>query len=506
MHRPSLLDRAISAVSPEAGLRRMKARLRATAAVQEFTALYDGAARTHRTSGRRVQSTSADRETAGALRRLRDVSRDMVRNNPYAARAVQVYTSNIVGAGIIPIVQTIDLDLKSRVQDLVKRHLETTAIDADGRHNIYGLQSLVMRTVAESGEAIVHRIATPADRKLAVPFQIRVLEPDYLDSSKDQMLSAGRISQGVEYDASGRRVAYHMFNAHPGDTVSVLRDVSRRIPASDIAHVYRQDRPGQTRGVPWLSPVLMPIWDLGEYEDAELVRQRVAACFSAFVLGEDQATSIADGSSGSKSLAGNPLDTLEPGTIQSLPVGTDIKFSTPPATAGYPEYLRSKQRSISIGLNIPYEALTGDLTRTNFSSGRMGWLEFARAIDQWRWHMLIPQMCDRVCDWFREAALPALNGANQYRFDHTPPRREMIDPTKEIPAARDAIRSGLSSRSEEVRKLGYDPEVVEQEQAEENRRADALHLKFDSDGRAPPTLPLGGQPQDQIDGNEVASE
>jgi lambda family phage portal protein len=498
-----IIDRIVSAFAPEAGLRRTRARLQADAATRNFTALYDGAARTHRTAGRRISSTSADRETAGAIRRLRDVARDLVRNNAYAARAVQVISANMVGAGIIPSVQCESAPLKRRVQALVRQHLETTAVDADGRNNIYGLQALVARTVAESGEALLLRIRTPASRRLPVPLQVRVLEPDYLDSTKDQPIAGGgRVSQGVEYDRHGTRVAYWLFDAHPGDTTSWQRETSRRIPADDVAHIYRLDRPGQSRGVTWLAPVLMPIWDLGEYEDAELVRQRVAACFAAFVMGEDQSSTLA--SANGASMQGLPVDALEPGTIQSLPNGTDIKFSSPPLTAGYPEYLRSKQRSIAIGLNVPYEALTGDLERTNFSSGRMGWLEFSRAIDQWRWHMLIPQMCDPICGWFREAAAIGLNGRTDYTFSHTPPRREMIDPTKEIPAARDAVRAGFSSRSEEVRKLGYDPETVEQEIAAENARADGLAQKFDSDGRYPATMPLGGQIRDDADGTQFA--
>ena len=72
------------------------------------------------------------------------------------------------------------------------------------------------------------------------------------------------------------------------------------------------------------------------------------------------------------------------------------------------------------------------------------------------------------------------------------PRREMIDPAKEIAAARDSVRAGLSSRSEELRKLGYDPDQVEADLAAENRRADALGLKFDSDGRFPMNAPMPG--------------
>ena len=59
----------------------------------------------------------------------------------------------------------------------------------------------------------------------------------------------------------------------------------------------------------------------------------------------------------------------------------------------------------------------------------------------------------------------------------------MIDPTREIPAIRNAIRAGLSSRSFEQRRLGFDPHDIDAEIAADNARADASELIFDSDPR-----------------------
>jgi capsid protein len=42
-------------------------------------------------------ATSADTEIRAAIRRLRDRSRQLARNNPYAKRALQVYRTMIVG-------------------------------------------------------------------------------------------------------------------------------------------------------------------------------------------------------------------------------------------------------------------------------------------------------------------------------------------------------------------------------------------------------------------------
>ena len=91
-------DRAIASVAPRTAARRVLARQ----AFETLTRGYDGAAKGRRTDGWRATGSSADTEigVAGAL--LRDRMRDLVRNNPHAAKAVAVLVNNIIGAGIMP--------------------------------------------------------------------------------------------------------------------------------------------------------------------------------------------------------------------------------------------------------------------------------------------------------------------------------------------------------------------------------------------------------------------
>lgn len=487
MVKSTLLDRAIGWALPEREARRVAARAQ-TAGLTRATALYDGAARTHRTAGRRISTSDANAEILYAAQRLRDVSRDFGRNNPYAARAVAGIASNVVGAGIIPSVAAARPRVKEALQTLIRDHLDTPAIDIDGRHNLYGLEALICRTVVESGEALVVRYLPPAELRLPVPLQVRVLEPDFLDVNRTGPVANGNVCfQGIEFDRHGRRVAYWLYPEHPhGVGYRRMGLTAQRVPAADVIHVYRVDRPGQARGIPWAAPVVMTLWDLAEYEDAELLRQKIAACFAVFWNdpSDDGHGPQAD-RGGLSSQSGNPVDMLEPGMMQRLTGGATVSFATPPTTQGYPDYLRSGLRRVAVGYGVPYDLISGDLSQENFSGGRRGWLEFQRAIDVWRWHMLIPHACEGIGRWFLQAAAVPLNGPVQARLEWTPPRREMIKPSEEIAAARDAIRAGLSSRSEEQRKLGHDPEVIEAEIAQDNARADRDRLKFDSDGRFP---------------------
>lgn len=483
MIQQTLLDRAIAWVSPQRALARRTAQVR-LAALSDARMYYEGATVSRRSQGWRVVSTDANTETRSQLGRLRDVARDMVRNNPYAARAKQVITHNVVGQGIFPSINLPRLDrARQDLEQLLKEHFDTPACDADGLHDLYGLQALAMSTVVESGEALVRMRPRRAEDGLPLPFQLQVMEPDYLDASIDGPQPNGNIAvQGIEFTRFGKRVAYHLFRDHPGALSTFSLPQSVRVPSEYVAHVYRVDRPGQARGVTWFAPVVLRMRDFADFSDARLVREKIAACFAAFIETEDD-PDPANLEGRSRGDEGYSLESLEPGLIERLRTGEKISFGQPPQVAGYSEYSVAVMREIAAGLGISYEALTGDLSGVNFSSGRMGWLEFQRSIDAWRHHMMIPQLCTALERWFMDGAALAIGRRYPAKLVWTPPRREMIDPTREVPAKIKAIRGGLSSRSYEQRSLGFDPDDLDREIAEDNARADSLGLTFDSDSR-----------------------
>jgi capsid protein len=62
---------------------------------------YEGAAAGRRWKGTTLSNASADVTATGAANRLRARFRDLVRNNPQAARAIRTMTSQIIGTGIV---------------------------------------------------------------------------------------------------------------------------------------------------------------------------------------------------------------------------------------------------------------------------------------------------------------------------------------------------------------------------------------------------------------------
>lgn len=473
----NFLDRIVGYVSPLAGLRRAQARIGLDVALK-----FDGATKGRRSEGWRGTGADANTEAQGALRYLRANTREIVRNNPYGRRALQVIAGGVVGWGIKASPAGAGVRQQKTADDIWNQWAESTKCDADGRHNFYGLQKLVMRTVAESGECLIRRRWRTAADNLPVPLQLQILEPDFLDEYRDGMLSNGNfIIQGIEFNQIGQRVAYHLFREHPGSNVlsrfgkSSL--ISTAVPASDIIHVYQQDRPGQVRGVPWFAAVILRLNDFDDFEDATLLKQKIAACFAAFVKDN---TGTAGGLGKKKD---DLIETIEPATVAYLPADREVTFATPPMANDYVGYSASILHACAAGLGVTYEQLTSDFSNVNYSSARMAQLLFQANIEDWRWNMLIPHACDGTWAWFLDAAIAAGKLSERVPVLWTPPPFQYVDPEKDVQAKIKAIRSGLDTLPNAIREQGRDPAAQLAEAEAANKEIDARGLILDSDPR-----------------------
>lgn len=438
---------------------------------------YEGASKGRRTEYWKTPKGSADSITSMSLPRLRDRSRDLVRNNAYASRGVDVLTTNTVGKGIMGVVKGTSKRQSKQLNDTWREWASSPNIDFDGRHNLAGLQRVVMRSVFEAGEVLVRRRRLPAGATM--PVQLQVLEADFLEVGNHQKLeNGGSIIHSIQFDADGKRVGYWIYKEHPGTQGLFGTDRTKVfVPAEDIAHIYRMDRPGQNRGVPMLAPVMITIRDFDEYEDVQLIRQKIAASFSVFV--KDINAETYDPEADAEALG----EKVEPGLIEFLPSGKDIEFANPPTVENYREYTSVTLHRIAAGMGITYEALAQDYSEVNFSSARMGRLEMNRTIDTWRHHVLRPLFLDFVADTFFETASLIGQRTEGARMIWTAPKKELVDPTKEIPADIKAIRAGIKTLPEVLKEHGKDVEDHMEEIKESNDKLDELELTLDSDPR-----------------------
>jgi lambda family phage portal protein len=469
-------DSLIGFFSPRSQLKREQYRLHLSQLRK-----YDAAGRGRRWKGNRATGLSVNAENAGQKNIIRNRARDLVRNNAYAQKAVHGLSTQIVGKGIMPAMSPNDLEMRNAW----RRWAETTECDYDGRLNLYGLQQLFMRTIVESGECLIRKRAVRrSDSSIGIKLQI--LEPDFIDDQitigSSKVVKGHKIIEGIEFDPQGRRTYYHLFENHPGNNGVDLKIkntlVSKPIKAENIIHGYRIDRPGQVRGVSWLHAVALRLKEIKEYEDAQLIRQKIAACYAGFIRDMD-------GDIEKTQSEIDAIEKFEPGMIEELGPGKTIEFANPPQVSdSYDAYMSSMLHGVAAGLNMSYEALTGDLSQVNFSSARMGWLDFHRNIEVWRERIMIGQFCNPVYNWFA-GQLNMLDEsiAAPDMMDWTAPRRDMIDPTKEVPAKIKEIRAGLSTLSDAIRERGKNPRDYLTEYKSDNDMLDELNLKLDTDAR-----------------------
>lgn len=494
----SWLDRAIAVVSPGAALRRVRQR----AAFDIAARSYDGAGRGRNSAGWKSVGSSADAIIDGASKLLRERMRDLVRNNPHAAKAVGALVSNFVGNGIMPRPRTGNEAMDQRVSELWDAWIKRC--DADGQLDYYGMQTLAVREMIEGGEVLIRRRRRRTSDGVPGNIQLQVVEADLLDSAREGPMQTGGFAiQGVEFSSIGQRTGYWLFPAHPGNNYVSMRLSlqSNFVPAADVIHLYEKQRT-QVRGVPWGAPSMSALRDLGDYELAEIVRKKIESCMVGVVVGGDEVdmainpAAPADLPPGVVGSDGNIIEKFEPGMFAYARGGKDIKFSQPAATGQYENYKRSMLHTVAAGFRLPYELLTGDLSQVNYSSIRAGLQEFRRLVEAVQWQIIIPIFCERVWTWFIEAH--QLSGelplAGNYRVEWSTPKFWSVDPLKDATADLLEIRMGSKTLFEVIAERGRDPKAVIAEIGEINAMLDALGLKLDSDPRQ-----LTKQGQIQVD-------
>ena len=419
--------------------------------------------------------------------RLLARSRELVVTNGYAANACEAVASNLVGDGIKPSSLIEDPALRDQVQRLWLAW--TDEADADGLTDFYGLQAMVAREMFVAGECFVRLRPRRAEDGLQVPIQLQLLQSEMLPFEKTEAAANGnRIRCGIEFDAIGRRVAYHFRRRHPGDSTDQGMATSEtvRVPAGDVLHIYRPIDAGQIRGLPHVAPAMVRLFLLDQYDDAELDRKKTAAMFAGFItktapeeqlMGEIEAT---DDSGATVS--------LEPGTLQVLLPGEDVKFSSPADVGGgYEAFQYRTLLSVSASLGLPYHLVTGDVRQANYSSLRAELVEFRRRVEQLQHGVIAHQLCRPV--WARWLETAVLAGAldlpdfarspARYRpVNWIPPRWDWVDPLKDIQAQVLAMEAGIISRRKVVEATGYDVEEIDRENAADARRAADMGLNY----------------------------
>jgi lambda family phage portal protein len=455
----NFVARAIGVLSPKIALRYL--------ANRAWLAYYTGAKNDGPNQNWNPPNKSEDALLARDRAKLMARARDLERNSGHISGAIGKISANVVYTGIFPQARIRDFEtrrLKTNLNDIVESRFKEWANDDEV--NFYDLQELVLRHLWIDGECLVHRTYDPDLAKRGIcPLMLEVLETDFIDNSMTgQLLNGNFIKSGIEYNAKGKIVAYHLFKQHPGDSLFTKHfGETRRVLKENIKHIYHKKRASQSRGVSWLSSIIMEMRDFSEYQNSERIAARLTSAFGVFVESpypehqlqhpllqndEDEVPSMSD-----------IPKYLDPGRIDALPPGMRIssaQFNRPGES--YEPFTKTSLKGASAGTGMSYENFSNDYEGATYSSARQAMLEERRGyrklqtflnrhFNDWVWR-----------EWLDAAEMAGLLGriGTDVPVQWQNPGWAWIDPQKDAKGAQAELEMQITTRRRLAAERGVD--------------------------------------------------
>lgn len=365
----TLFERALARLSPERALRRLAAR-------QSFEAMlggYDGA-RTDKAALRNwyPRDLSADAAYLPDRRPLHARSRDLARNAPLAKGAIETNVTAIIGSGL-----KLRAQVNRRVLGLTgeqAREIEATleefyalwgdSVEADLQRRLTDAaqQQVTCRTVLEGGDCFTvlrmrRRAGSPFELKTQLIDGSRVSNPNMMTDGA-RVPNGNRVVGGIEIDNDAAPVAIYVTDYPAGlmpgsrrwDRVAIF---GRASGLRQVLHHYVPLQPDQTRGVPYLAPVIELVKQGTRYSQSEVAAAVTASFFTVFVKSEGAAGLKAPTGPGGTTAPAPHLE-LGPAMIARLQPQESIEIADPNRpNADFDKFMLALAREIGAALEIP---------------------------------------------------------------------------------------------------------------------------------------------------------
>jgi len=290
------------------------ARLLVRPAVPSLRARYDAAVTNNEN---RRHWANADHLSANAAmspevrRTLRARARYEVANNSYAKGIVLTLANYVVGTG--PRLQMLTDDPETN--RIVEREFSRWAKAVGLAHKLRTMRI----AQCESGEVFA-LLATNPQVEAPVQLDLRLVEADQVATPWPLPEGDRPVVDGILFDEAGNAVAYYVLKRHPGEVNAFGSPVSDcdLLPAEAVIHLFRPERPGQSRGIPEITPALPLFAMLRRYTLAVLGSAEQAALPSGVIY--------TDAPADAEATQVEPMDTVEMdrGTWLTMPFGWKI--------------------------------------------------------------------------------------------------------------------------------------------------------------------------------------
>ncbi len=435
-------------------------------------------------------SNTADGELRYSLKTLRNRSRDLYRNNSYAKRYFHVLETMVVGEkGFTVQVRGRDengeLDAPGNkvIENAFKRWSKIGNCDVTGRMSWLDAQRFAIQNLARDGEVFIQKVRGGNYRD---GFAIQFIESDLIDHEKNDTAPNGNeIRMGVEVDQYQRPTAYYVLTDHPDDTYFPGHQNNRkhiRIPADDIIHVYKPTRSYQTRGEPFLAPVIADLKMLHGFLEAELISARASSAKFGIITTPSGEDFVGD----AETDEGVPVIDFSPGSVHQLPKGHEFDIiDVQHPNSAFDSFVQTILRGVASGLNVSYTSLANDLKGVSYSSIRQGTIEERDHMKMLQ-GFLIQHFCEPIFfSWLKSAMdfgdMPLPISKFDKFADNTHFRGRgfsWVDPQREISANVAALQNGMVSMNDIAANYGRDVEELFEQIQSDKKMAERYGLKM----------------------------
>jgi len=431
---------------------------------------------------------SPDGEIIKDLSTLRSRSRDLYRNNGVARGAIRLMVSNVIGRGLKlqsvidrPTIQkyfgwtdeqSADYfnNLENKIETRFRLWAESKESDARGQRTFYENQSLIYLSKLVSGEVFV---TLPMRTHKNGMFKLRVglIEADQVQSPGNSYATTNN-RDGLITDDEGTPISVWI-NKNQETYPYRFEEIpffGKESGRPLVLHIFKADRPGQSRGVPYLAPVMQILKDMDAYKKAELIRAKVVSLFSVFIKSQNANALNSNGivtndpqDATSETAEGRDY-TLAPGAVMQLQPGEDVTFGNPGnVSSNYEPLSTALMIEVGMALGIPHEILRRYFG-ASYSASRGAVEEYKKEVRIERDEMESDVCAPVFREWLIEEALAGSINMLGF-FDNaeiqaaytgstwTGESMGLIDVTKEIQASRDLIDAGFSNATDETAKL-----------------------------------------------------
>lgn len=424
-------------------------------------------------------------------RTLRNRARYEIANNSYARGIALTLANDCIGTG--PRLQMLSDDATANHVVEQEFAIWTQAVGLAEK-----LRTMRLARVSD-GEAFALLVNNP-QLESRVQLDLKLIEADQV-ASPSLLQDGVNYDDGIAYDSYGNPVRYDILRHHPGDVQFGVGLEYQTLSAQSVIHYFRADRPGQTRGIPDVTPALPLFAQLRRFTLAVLAAAETAAEFAGILYTDAPAGGEAD--------AAEPFEPieLEKRMLLTMPGGWKMSQmrAEQPATT-YAEFKHEVLNEIARCLNMPFNIAAGNSAGYNYASGRLDHQTYYKSIrvEQSR---VSRDILDRVfAAWLAEAILVEdylpqplrMIGADlshQWFWDG----HEHVDPAKEANAQKTRLASHTTTLAHEFARQGRDWEAELRQRAKELSLMRELGLAADSVSPATPQDADEYDPQPQGD-------